>query len=151
GRLGPAALLELALDQTDYVARCAAGLHGEQAAANVDKLLAFARRAELRGEGVRELLSRATQLADEHAREADAPVVEERDPHAVRILTVHAAKGLEFPVVVVPECSSMSKPWGPSVLVDPELGLALKVRSADGGAKRWGTSGKRIYEAHKER
>jgi ATP-dependent exoDNAse (exonuclease V) beta subunit len=45
----------------------------------------------------------------------------------------------------------MSKPWGPSVLVDPELGLALKVRSADGGPKRWGTSGKRIYEVHKER
>src|SRR5207248_7671920 len=90
-------------------------------------------------------------MEDLDQRESDAAVVEERDPHAVRMMTVHAAKGLEFPVVVVPECSSMSKPWGPSVLVDPQLGLALKVRSADGGPKRWGTSGKRIYEAHKER
>ena len=51
-------------------------------------------------------------MEDLDQRESDAAVVEERDPHAVRILTVHGAKGLEFPVVVVPECASMSKPWG---------------------------------------
>ncbi|TMB28833.1 MAG: hypothetical protein E6J61_17010 [Deltaproteobacteria bacterium] len=150
-RLGPATLLEAALSETDYLAAIAAGLAGEQAVANIEKLVSLARKHEISGGTARSFVALARRMEDLDQRESDAAVVEERDPHAVRMMTVHAAKGLEFPVVVVPECSSMSKPWGPSVLVDPELGLALKVRSADGGPKRWGTSGKRIYEVHKER
>src|SRR5205823_9637799 len=124
--LGPAALPETALAQTAYVAACAGGLYGEQAAANVDKLLAIARAAELRGENTRSFLASLRRLADEEAREAEAPVVEERDPHAVRLLTVHAAKGLEFPVVFVPECASPPDNRGERVLLDAELGLAVK-------------------------
>ena len=83
--------MEAAIARTDYVAGCAGGLQGEQAAANVDKLLALARAAELRGEDVRQFVASLQQLADDEAREPEAAVVEERDPHAVRILTVHAA------------------------------------------------------------
>ena len=131
-RLGPVAILEGALAATDYVAACAGGLYGEQAAANVDKLTGMARAAELRGEGLRPFLRSLRMLADEEAREPDAPVVEERDPHAVRLMTVHAAKGLEFPVVVIPECASFLQPGGPErTLLDPDLGLAVKARDVD--------------------
>ncbi|MFN2547056.1 MAG: UvrD-helicase domain-containing protein [Myxococcales bacterium] len=150
-RLGPAALLEAAIAETDYVAACAGGLYGEQAAANVEKLLSLARAAELRGESVRAFLSSLRTLADEEAREPEAPVVEERDPHAVRLLSVHAAKGLEFPVVFVPECATPSLlPSNDRVVLDPDLGLAVKVRAPD-GKRRFGQPGKAILARKLER
>src|SRR5207253_3566554 len=88
------------------LAAIAGGLYGEQAAANVDKLVGFAREHELHGGNARSFVAQVRRLADDDAGEADAGVVEESDPHAVRLLTVHAAKGLEFPVVVVPECAA---------------------------------------------
>ena len=150
-RLGPSALLEAVVAATDFVAAHAGGLYGEQAAANIDKLIEQARAHELSGGTVRTFLARMTRLVDEEAGEAFAPVVEERDPHAVRILTVHAAKGLEFPVVVLPECAALAtQSFSGNVLLDPDLGVAVKVRGVD-GARRWGPHGSAVKERRQQR
>jgi len=148
-RLGPAALLEAVLAESDFLAAIAGGLYGEQAAANVEKLVGFARQHELHGGNARTFVAQVRRLADDDAGEADAFVVEETDPHAVRLLTVHAAKGLEFPVVVVPECAAQPRSGPEGVLLDPDLGLALKVRGA--GWKRWGSHGLEVRDLRKER
>ena len=148
-RIGPAALLEAVLSETDFLAAIAGGLYGEQAVANVEKLVGFARQHELHGGNVRTFVAQIRRLADDEAGEADADVVEQGDPHAVRLLTVHAAKGLEFPIVLVPECAAPPRNSSDGIALDSELGLALRVRGA--GWRRWGTHGNAVRTRRNQR
>ena len=74
---------------------------GERRLANVHKLLRLAADYEREhGRDVRGFVDLANAELEAEAREADAPV-ELGDLDAVRLMTIHAAKGLEFPVVCV--------------------------------------------------
>ena len=61
---------------------------------------------EAEGGSLRDYLRWAERQGDEASRVAEA-VLPETDAHSVRILTIHAAKGLEFPVVVLSGMSAM--------------------------------------------
>jgi ATP-dependent helicase/nuclease subunit A len=74
---------------------------GDQAAANVLKVVDIAQEfAGAGGGALRGFTNWLTRNRDEEEREDDAPVAEERDD-IVRIMTIHAAKGLEFPIVAL--------------------------------------------------
>jgi ATP-dependent helicase/nuclease subunit A len=92
---------------------------GEQALANVMRLMDFARRYEARGGAtsfrgfVDELEARA-----ERDEASEVPVVED-GTEGVRIMTVHRAKGLEFPVVILADMTCNETAREPSRYVDP--------------------------------
>jgi ATP-dependent helicase/nuclease subunit A len=96
-----AAFLTSVVDETGYLASVAADERPQQAVANVEKF-----REELRAfsdEGVTSLptlVRRLDSRLDRSDREGEATVQGGGD--GVQILTVHDAKGSEFPVVVVP-------------------------------------------------
>ncbi len=96
---------------------------GEQALANVARLMDMARRSERSG-----LISfRAFNdwLVDqaETGEASDAPIIEE-GLDGVRIMTVHKAKGLEFPVVILADMTANAA-RDASRWTDPERGLCV--------------------------
>ena len=69
----------------------------------------------------------------EHQAEADTQVIEsivpEEDHDAVRIMTIHAAKGLEFPIVVFTGLNSPPRSSPPSLLWSAEGRPEVRLRS----------------------
>jgi len=121
-----ASLLERAIEQSSYRAHVLGLDWGERRLANMHKLLRLAREFEAsEGRDLRGFLDHVEYLQDAARVEPDAPV-EGTEPDAVRLMTVHAAKGLEFPVVCVADLGRQPNARMPDLLVDgPRVGVRL--------------------------
>jgi ATP-dependent exoDNAse (exonuclease V) beta subunit len=124
-RLGLRALLRVVLEVFEYRVAVAASPFGEQALANLDKLLVLATARESRGVGVSAFARELLELADDAPKEAQGEVVDELDLEAVTLCTVHQAKGLEWPIVVMPDLPTMPRTENAAVRFDRTLGLSL--------------------------
>ncbi|MEW5739528.1 MAG: UvrD-helicase domain-containing protein [Myxococcota bacterium] len=115
------ATLHALLEATRAHAGIAFWSAGAQALANVLQLAEVARRLERRSTSFRDVVEALQDEADE-GESPEAPIVEE-GTEGVRMMTVHAAKGLEFPVVILAEPTANANRMEPSHWVDPERGL----------------------------
>jgi ATP-dependent exoDNAse (exonuclease V) beta subunit len=105
-------LLEATRAQAGFVLRP----WGEQALANVMRIAELAGRYEMSG-GI-SFRGFVEQLhADMDGEAPEAPIVEETS-EGVRLMTVHRAKGLEFPVVILADVTANLTPQRPSRHVD---------------------------------
>ena len=137
-RVPAADLLQEALEETGYLTAAAAGPHGDQVVANLEKLVERAqrRRGECGG-SVEEFALELRKLLRNPPREAQAELLDGADPNAVQLLTVHQAKGLEWPLVVVADLSAPRLRRNGRVAFERGRGLALK---SAGGTLEMGTS-----------
>ena len=100
---------------------------GEQALANVLHVSELARQYELGGGMSFRGFVEALREAAQGGQAAEAPILEEGSD-GVRLMTVHKAKGLEFPVVLLADITARLTPWDASRHVDLERGLcALRI------------------------
>lgn len=94
--------VQLVFDRLPILELAAASLHGEQAVANLLKVkqtaIALSDRPHLTLSGFVDLM---VSRLEEQPDEAESPLTEESS-EAVQVLTIHKAKGLEFPVVILP-------------------------------------------------
>ncbi len=132
-RLGLRPLLKVALEQTGYRTHIAAAPYGEQALANLDKLLELAANRDARGMGCASFARELLVLAETVPLEAQGEVIDDGDADAVTLCTVHQAKGLEWPVVVLPELFAKMPNDAEALRFDRAQGLSLRPPDADDG------------------
>ena len=136
-RLGIEELLERALERSGYDLRMLAMPGGERRLANVRKLMRLGREHETRqGRDLRAFVDLVSGLSNgrlAEARESEAPV-EGEALDAVRLMTIHRAKGLEFEIVCVADLGRTPRGGGGDILrVGRDGRLGIKVARAGRG------------------
>jgi ATP-dependent helicase/nuclease subunit A len=119
--------LETALNDTHYEPMLLAGARGPERVANVRRLLDLARQFDpYQRQGLHRFLRFVRLQEDE---ELDLEPASPSHADAVRLLSIHRSKGLEFPVVALASMGTNfnEQDLGGAVLLDEELGLCPKI------------------------
>jgi ATP-dependent exoDNAse (exonuclease V) beta subunit len=127
-RLSLERLCEQIVGEHDYDLAVLAQWDGRRRYANLRKLQRLARSyEELRGPDVEGFVDFVAEQEAVGARELEA-VAEEEGADAVRLLTIHAAKGLEFKVVIVADAGRDRVPPAPDeILALPDGRFGFRV------------------------
>jgi len=127
GRAAPWRLLDRLVRETGYIDSLLLLPDGLRRRANVRKLIDIARGIEERGElSLPESISALHRYRYTRLRERESAVDEERD--AVRLLTIHGAKGMGFPLVAVVDLGRSSTHSHPPLLYQKERGVGIRRR-----------------------
>jgi ATP-dependent helicase/nuclease subunit A len=127
----PSALLELADRLTGYTAVVTNLPGAERREADWRGFIELIRGLELGNDDVFTVVRWLRQLREAEAEVSRPPL---EPGNAVSLLTIHSAKGLEWPVVVLPDLARGIPSSFGSVAFDPDLGVAFDFGEEGGGA-----------------
>ena len=128
-RLPVADLIGEAIARTGYDAVLLTEFMGERKLANLHKLIQMARNFDRVSEfGLPEFITQLTEFVVRQPKESPAATQAE-NTDVVRLMTIHQAKGLEFPVVFVPDMNRKEPGSRESVAFNPQLGVLVQLPS----------------------
>ena len=145
-------LIRRIYDSTDFLAVVRVLDSGEQKRANLHLLLEYAARFEQNGGlGLSAFLRHIDRVLEQKQDVAQASVVSEAED-AVRILTIHKSKGLEFPVCIVADCGKEFNMRGlnSELQLHADLGIGIKRRQPE-LLKRYATAPYEVVRAVRRR
>jgi ATP-dependent helicase/nuclease subunit A len=148
-----AALVDRILGESGYEAALLGEFLGARKRANARKLVRMARAFDRQGGfTLADFVARLRADLRNPPREEQAATTDEEGT-SVRLMSIHQAKGLEFPIVVIPDLNRESRGFPRMVAFDPELGPLVRV-SGDGDDTEEGSGeslGWRVHEAREKR
>ena len=127
-------LIDRAVARTGYDRRILALPAGDRRLANVRKLMRMAREYEAdEGRDLRGFIDFVSERDLIQEREGEAPL-EAEELDAVRLMTVHRAKGLEFPVVCLADLGKSGREDYGALRISEDGQLGLRLASLGGGS-----------------
>ena len=127
--------LEAVLAETLYADWLRAQPRGAQRAANIERFLNLAQSFDqFQRQGLFRFL-KFIEAQEETGSEPDVPAV--ATENAVRLMSIHQSKGLEFPVVVLPDLAKIfnEQDLRGEIIFDEEFGLCPKVKPPSSGRR----------------
>jgi ATP-dependent helicase/nuclease subunit A len=124
-------LLRFAAETSEYRIVAAANFDGAQRLANIEKLFTLAERFERSGAYmIRDFVRFVRDFEEAGGRESEGQIDESAD--AVRLMSIHQSKGLEFPVVIIPDLHRQPDNRTEWWALDRHRGLTVKVPDGRG-------------------
>ncbi|RKU06868.1 hypothetical protein C6503_25255 [Candidatus Poribacteria bacterium] len=128
-------LIVTIVNQTGMIGTLKTGKQGDQRWANYQKLLEHARSfdSEETKQTLTDFIEFLDILIEEERREGQAPV--ETSNKAVQIMTIHAAKGKEFPIIILP-CLNRKGQTDSEPFINEALGIGFSPLKPDDGYRK---------------
>jgi ATP-dependent helicase/nuclease subunit A len=134
GQVSLETLIDRAVTLTGYDRHLLALPGGTRRMANVRKLMRMAREFEAdEGRDLRGFIDAVAERDVMQAREGEAPL-EAEALDAVRMMTIHRAKGLEFPVVCVADLGKDGREDDGQLRISDDGSVGLRLANLGGGA-----------------
>jgi ATP-dependent helicase/nuclease subunit A len=133
-RYGIAELLRFAVSEAEFMTVIAANFDGAQRVANVEKLFRLAEQFEKSGHLIRDFVHYVEEFEAVGGREGEGQMDE--SANVVRLMTIHQAKGLEFPVVIIPDLHREPIRRENSFILDRRKGLTVRIPDGRGQTVR---------------
>jgi ATP-dependent helicase/nuclease subunit A len=127
-------LLRFAVASSEFTVVIAANFDGAQRVANVEKLFRLAEQFEKSGYLIRDFVHYVEEFEAIGGRESEGQMDE--SANVVRLMTIHQAKGLEFPVVIIPDLHREQKPRDAWFALDRHKGFSVRVPDGRGQSVR---------------
>lgn len=133
-RYGIAGLLRYAVSSSEFLTVVAANFDGAQRVANVEKLYRLAEQFEKSGHLIRDFVRYVEEFEAIGGREGEGQMDE--SANVVRLMTIHQAKGLEFPVVIIPDLHRVPNQRESAFILDRHKGMTVRVPDGRGRSVR---------------
>jgi ATP-dependent helicase/nuclease subunit A len=156
GQVSLETLIDRAVTRTGYDRHLLSLPGGARRMANVRKLMRMAREYEAdQGRDLRGFVDTVAERDEIQTREGEAPL-EAEALNAVRMMTVHRAKGLEFPVVCLCDLGKEGRDDEGTLRISDDGSLGLRLAGLGGAVdsqrlERMKAEGKRLAEEEERR
>ena len=127
-------LLRYAASSSEFLTIIAANFDGAQRVANVEKLFRLAEQFEKSGHLIRDFVHYVEEFEAVGGREGEGQIDE--SANAVRLMTIHQAKGLEFPFVIIPDLHREPMRREASFILDRHRGFTARIPDGRGQTVR---------------